>query len=130
MAIKRTDVLYNLSKDKLKQYIFYLTQKYYVAFKENDVGAHKLATEQLLFLIEEYGDKYVNFDGFVSYCLYVNALSELAEHDQHDFRLDPLFHMDLLEDNVEELNHDIKNIFNKERIRERYNAKRNDKYVE
>ena len=130
MAIKKNDVLRNLSRDKLKQYIFYFTKQYYVAFKENDAAAYDRAIAHLFFIVEEYGDKYVNLDGFICYCLYLNANVELTEDMEKDFRLEPLFKMDLLEDDVEELNHDIKNIFNKERIKERYDAKRTRKETE
>ena len=131
MAIKSKDVLRNLSKDKLKQYIFYLTNKYYESFKNNDFEAYELAIEQLFFIFEEYGDKFVNLQGFVAHCLYMNAIAELNNAGgQHSFKLEPLFKMDLLNEDVEELAHDIKNIFNKQRIKERYNAKRTHENVE
>ena len=130
MATKSKVLLQDLSKDKLKSLIFYLTKRYYESYKENDVEAYEIAIEQLFVIVEEYDDTYVNLKGFICYCLYLNANVELMkEHDQ-DFQLDPLFKMDLLEDNVEELAHDIKNIFNKERIKERYNAKRTCEHVE
>ena len=69
MAIKSTDVLRNLSRDKLKQYIFYLTQKYYESYKKGDVEAYDIAINQLFFIVEEYDDKYVNLNGFICYCL-------------------------------------------------------------
>ena len=131
MAIKSKALLQDLSKDKLKSLIFYLTKRYYEAYKDNDVEAYNIAIEQLFVIVEEYGDKYVNLNGFICYCLYLNANVEvMKEHDQQSFNLDPLFKMNLLEDNVEELSHDIKNIFNKERIKERYNAKRTREHVE
>lgn len=131
MAIKSTDVLRNLSRDKLKQYIFYLTQKYYESYKEGDVEAYDIAINQLFFIVEEYDDKYVNLQGFVCYCLYLNANVEVMNgNSEQAFPLDPLFKMDLLEDDVEELPFDIKNIFNKQRIRERYNAKRTREFIE
>ena len=127
----KKDVMKNLSKDKLKQFIFYLTKKYYESFKDNDVDAYDIAIEQLYFVIEEYGDKYVNLNGFVCYCLYLNANVEVMKnHDQQAFPLDPLFKMDLLNEDVEELGHDIKNIFNKERIKERYYEKRTRELIE
>ena len=130
MAIKSKALLQDLSKDKLKSYIFYLTKKYYKAYKDNDVEAFDRTIEHLFFIVEEYDDKYVNLYGFMAYCLYLNANVEvMKEHDQQ-IKLDPLFKMDLLEDNVEELAFDIKNIFNKQRIKERYNAKRTREHVE
>ena len=131
MAIKNIDVLTNLSKDKLKQYIFYLTQKYYMSYKERDFKAYNLALEQLFFIVEEYDDKYTNLQGFICYSLYLNANVELMKKDdQLTFKLDPVFKMDLLENDVEDLPFDIKNIFNKQRIRGRYNAKRTCEHVE
>ena len=131
MAIKSTDVLRNLSKDKLKQYIFFLTKKYYDSFKNNDVEAYDLAIEQLYFIMEEYDEKFVNLKGFVCYCLYLNANVEVMKHhEQQNFELEPLFKMDLLMEDVEELGHDIKNIFNKERIKERYYEKRTRELIE
>ena len=131
MAIKSEDLLRNLSKDKLKSYIFYLAKKYYESYKENDVEAYNIAIEQLFFLVEEYEDKFVNLQGFVCYCLYLNANVEVMKiHDQQAFPLEPLFKMDLLTGDVEELGHDIKNIFNKERIKERYYEKRTRELIE
>ena len=131
MAIKSTDVLHNLSKDKLMQYIFYLTKKYYASYISQDVEAYEKAIEHLYFIVEEYDDKYVNLQGFICYCLYLNANVELTNmNDKQEFSLDPLFKMDLLEEDVEELSFDIKNIFNKKRIKERYNEKRTQEHVE
>jgi len=131
MAIKSKVLLQDLSKDKLKPLIFYLTKRYYEAYVEGDVEAYNMAIEQLFVIVEEYGDKYVNLNGFVCYCLYLNANNELMQaNDGQAFKLEPLFKMDLLEDDVEELAFDIKNIFNKERIKERYNAKRTREHVE
>ena len=131
MAIKSKELLRGLSKDKLKSYIFFLTQKYYDGYLQNDREGYDIAIEQLFFIVEEYGDKYVNLDGFICYCLYLNAnVVMLKTTKQYNFKLEPLFKMDLNEDNVEELPFDIKNIFNKQRIRERYNAKRTCEHVE
>ncbi len=131
MAIKTRDVMRNLSRDKLKSLIFYLTRRYYETFKENDVEAFERVINQLFVIVEEYGDKYVNLNGFVCYCLYLHVNVEVMQaHEQQTFSLDPLFKMDLLEDDVEELSHDIKNIFNKQRIKERYNEKRTREHVE
>jgi len=120
-----------LSKDKLKQLIFYLTKRYYEAYKTGDVEAYDKAIEQLFFIFQEYNDKYVNLQGFMCYCLYLNANVELMNaNDKQVFALDPLFKMDLLDEDVEELPFDIKNIFNKQRIRERYNEKRTRALIE
>jgi len=131
MAIKSKEVLKGLSKDKLKQLIFYLTKRYYEAYKTGDVEAYDKAIEQLFFIFQEYNDKYVNLQGFMCYCLYLNANVELMNaNDKQVFALDPLFKMDLLDEDVEELPFDIKNIFNKQRIRERYNEKRTRALIE
>ena len=131
MATKSKVLLQGLSKDKLKQLIFYLTKRYYEAYKDGDVEAYDMAIEQLFFIYEEYGDKYVNLQGFMCYCLYLNANVELMNaNDKQVFALDPLFKMDLLDEDVEELPFDIKNIFNKQRIRERYNEKRTSALIE
>ena len=131
MATKSKVLLQGLSKDKLKQLIFYLTKRYYEAYKDGDVEAYDMAIEQLFFIYEEYNDKYVNLQGFMCYCLYLNANVELMNaNDKQAFSLDPLFKMDLLDEDVEELPFDIKNIFNKQRIRERYNEKRTSALIE
>lgn len=131
METKNKQLLQGLSKDKLKSLIFYLTKKYYTAYIDNDVEAYNIAIEQLFFIVEEYDEKYVNIYGFVSYCLHLNANVELTkQHKEQVFELEPLFKMDLLEDDVEELGHDIKNIFNKERIKERYYEKRTRELIE
>ena len=131
MATKSKELLRDLSKDKLKSLIFYLTQRYYDAYLNSDVEAYDMAIEQLFFIVEEYEDKFVNLHGFVCYCLYLHANVEVMKaHEEQAFKLDPLFKMDLLEEDVEELPFDIKNIFNKERIRERYNEKRTREDVE
>lgn len=121
MAIKNKEMLQDLSTGKLMSYIFFLTQKYYVAYVQDDPQAYDFAVEHLFFIKEQYGDKYVNLDGFICYCLYLNGKRELTSGDKpRGVRLEPLFKMELLEDEAEELTHDIKNIFNKERIKERY----------
>lgn len=131
MVTKNEDVLRNLSKDKLKQYIFYLTQKYYTCYNEGDVDGFDRTIEQLFFIAEEYGDKYDNMDGFVAYCLYLSANVELMKtNSAQAFALDPLFKMDLRAGDVEELPFDLKNIFNKQRIKERYYEKRTRELIE
>ena len=131
METKTKQLLQGLSREKLKSYIFFLAKKYYESYRNNDVEAYNLAIEQLYVILEEYGDRYVNLNGFICYSLYLNANVEIMNGtEQQGFKLDPLFKMDLLEDDVEELTHDIKNIFNKERIKERYNEKRTREHVE
>lgn len=131
METKSKVLLRDLSKDKLKSLIFYLTQRYYEAYLNNNVKEYDTAIEQLFYIVEEYDSKFVNLKGFICYCLYLNANAELMKvNSQQTFKLEPLFKMDLKEEDVEELAHDIKNIFNKERIKERYNAKRTREDVE
>ena len=125
MVSKTSEVLRDLPFDKLKQYIFYLTQRYYSTYLADDIEAHNTITEQLYVIMEEYNAKYCNLDGFVCFCLYLNGNVELMRATEDKaFMLEPLFPMELKEEDVEELPFDIKNIFNKERIRERYNEKR------
>ena len=50
----KKDVLKNLSKDKLKSYIFNLTKKYYVSFIEGDEDAFNSTIEHLHDVINEY----------------------------------------------------------------------------
>lgn len=131
MATNNKEILQGLSKNKLKSYIFFLTAKYYTAFKNNDVEGYELAIEQLFFIVEEYDNKFVNLQGFICFCFYLNANNTVTQdHVERAFNLDPLFKMDLLEDDVEELPFDMRNIFNKQRIRERYNEKRTREHVE
>ena len=131
MVNKTNDILRNLSRDKLKQYIFHLTKKYYETYINDDVEAFNRVIEQLFFIVEEYDGKYVNLQGFICFCLYLNANVEVMKHrEAQAFPLEPLFKMDLLDDDVEELTFDIKNIFNKERIKERYYEKRTQALIE
>ena len=127
MAIKSIDVLRNLSKDKLKQYIFYLTKRYYESFNENDEEAFNTTIESLYDVIDEYRDTYVNLLGFVFFCLHLNAnVVIVKEKSDNSFALANLFTYDLIEDEdfEDELHHDLKEIFNKERVKERYYEKR------
>lgn len=132
MATKSKELLKGLSKDKLKSLIFYLTQKYYEGYIDNDREVYDFAIEQLFFIVEEYADEYVNLQAYICFCLYINANAVIVkgETELQKFTLEPLFKVDLLEDDVEELAHDIKNIFNKERIKERYNAQATREHVE
>lgn len=123
----KNDVIKNLSKDKLKQYIMYLTKKYYLSFIEGDEETFNNTLEHLLEVISEYKLIYVNLQGFVSYCLYLNANEIMMKASSNNsFELVNVFNYDLFEDEnfEDDLRHDIKNIFNKERIRERYYEKR------
>lgn len=123
----KKDVISNLSKDKLKQYIFYLTKQYYETFKENDEKAFNLNLELLQGVIDEYKETYVNLLGFVFFCLYLNAnVNMMKQFSGNSFELKNVFTYDLLEDDnfEDELHHDLKNIFNKERVKERYYEKR------
>ena len=132
MAIKSKDILdlNVLSKDKLKSYIFYLTKKYYESYLNDDVEGYNIAIEQLFYVVEELEDTYVNVYGFICYCLHMNANVELMKEHDRQFNLDPLFKYDLIEEDVETLSHDIKKIFNKERIKERYYEKRARTFIE
>jgi len=117
------DVLSNLSKDKLKKYLFHLTRKYYETYMANDEKTFNETIEILMDVIGEYRDTYINLMGFVYYCLYLNSILIISEeNDDVEFNLKNIAKYDLMEDDEfeDELSHDIRNIFNKERIRRRY----------
>ena len=135
MAINSTidrlqkDVIVNLSKDKLKSYIFYLTKKYYESYLAGDEKAFNQVFTQLYALHDEYNETYVNLLGFIYFCLNVNANAIMMnEHEDIKFKLKYIANYDLYEDEEleEDLKFDIKNIFNKERIEARYDEKEND----
>ena len=129
----KKDVLKNLSKDKLKQYIFHLTKKYYVSFIEGDEEIFNNTLELLHEVIDEYNFTYVNLQGFTFFCLYLNANIIMTKASSNDsFELKNIFKYDLLEDDdfEDDLHHDIKNIFNKERVKERYYEKRTSQFIE
>ena len=129
----KKDVLKNLSKDKLKQYIFHLTKKYYVSFIEGDEETFNNTLELLHEVIDEYNFTYVNLQGFTFFCLYLNANIIMIKASSNDsFELKNIFKYDLLEDDdfEDDLHHDIKNIFNKERVKERYYEKRTSQFIE
>ena len=129
----KKDVISNLSKDKLKQYIFYLTKRYYETFQENDEDAFNNTLELLQDVIDEYRETYVNLLGFVFFCLYLNAnVNVMKNSSNNSFELKNIFTYDLLEDDdfEEDLHHDIKEIFNKERVKERYYEKRASQFIE
>ena len=129
----KKDVLKNLSKDKLKSYIFNLTKKYYVSFIEGDEEIFNNTLELLHEVIDEYNFTYVNLQGFTFFCLYLNANIIMTKASSNDsFELKNIFKYDLLEDDdfEDDLHHDIKNIFNKERVKERYYEKRTSQFIE
>ena len=129
----KKDVLKNLSKDKLKSYIFNLTKKYYVSFIEGDEETFNNTLELLHEVIDEYNFTYVNLQGFTFFCLYLNANIIMTKASSNDsFELKNIFKYDLLEDDdfEDDLHHDIKNIFNKERVKERYYEKRTSQFIE
>ena len=128
----KKDVIKSLSKDKLKQYIFYLTKRYYETYIEGDEDTFNSVIEQLYGVIDEYRETYVNLLGFTFFCLQLNANIVLTQKtSDNSFKLTNPFTYDLLEDDNydEELSHDIKNIFNKERVRERYYEKRTSELI-
>lgn len=117
------DVLSNLSKDKLKKYLFYLTRKYYETYISKDEDAFNETIESILEIVEIYRGTYVNLMGFIYYCLYLNSILIVSEKtDNDDFSFKNIAKYDLLDDDWddEELSHDMKNIFNKDRVRRRY----------
>ena len=119
------DVISNLSKDKLKKYLYYLTRKYFETFMANDVNAFNDNMETLMNVYEEYREEYVNLMGFIYYCFYLNAILIISEKASKDFSLKNISKYDLMDDDdfEDELSHDIKNIFNKDRVRRRYYEK-------
>ncbi len=120
------DVISNLSKDKLKKYLFHLTRKYYETYISGDEKAFNETIEKLMEVIGAYRETYVNLMGFIYYCLYLNSVLIISEKTGNDeFPLKNISKYDLMEEDdfEEELHHDIKNIFNKERVRRRYYEK-------
>lgn len=129
---KQKDILLNLSEEDLKQYILYLTNSYYVSFKNNDVKAYEYNLNLLNDVVGHYKDKYPNIIGFVYYNLFINANVIIAEASDSTVKLIKPFKYGLYESEEmeEELTHDIKKIFNKDRIRARYNEKSTNKTSE
>lgn len=120
------DVLSNLSKDKLKKYLFYLTKKYYQTYMKGDEKGFNETIEKIMEVISHYRETYVNLMGFIYYCLYLNAIIIISEKTGNDeFSLQNIAKYDLMEEDdfEDELHHDIKNIFNKDRVRARYYEK-------
>lgn len=129
----KKDVIKNLSKDKLKSYIFNLTKKYYMSYIEGDEETFNNTLELLHGVIDEYSLTYVNLQGFTFFCLYLNAnVNVMKTSSDNSFELKNIFAYDLLEDDdfEEDLHHDIKEIFNKERVKERYYEKRASQFIE
>ena len=130
---KQKEIITNLTEEELKQYILYLTSCYYDFYKANDVQQFNNNLKLLEEVIDKYKTKYSNIVGFIYFSLYFNSnfvLSEMAS-DSTDINLTVPFNYNLYEteEETEELTHNIKNIFNKERIRERYNEKRTNKSI-
>lgn len=120
------DVISNLSKDKLKKYIFYLTRKYYETYMEKDDKGFNETIENIMGVIDVYRETYVNLMGFVYYSLYINSILIFSEKIPNDeFSLKNIAKYDLMEDEdfEDELSHDMKKIFNKDRVRRRYYEK-------
>jgi len=128
MSIDKVDrmkdnVISNLSKSQLKQYIFHLSKKYYETYMKEDEKGFNENMENLMKVISEYDGTYMNLMGFIYYSLYLNSILIVSENsDNEEFSLKNVSKYDLIEDDgfEEELSHDIKNIFNKDRVRRRY----------
>ena len=117
------DVLSNLSKTKLKKYLFYLTRKYFETYMANDEDSFNETIETIMEIIGIYRETYINLMGFIYYCFYLNSILIISEKTGNDeFSLKNIAKYDLMEDDEfeEELSHDMRNIFNKERVRRRY----------
>lgn len=127
------NVISSLSKDKLKKYIFYLTRKYYESYMEKDEKGFNETIEKIMEVIELYRDIYLNLMGFIYYSLYINSILIFSDKIQNDeFSLKNIAKYDLMEDEdfEEELSHDLKKIFNKERVRRRYFEKGISEFIE
>ena len=124
---RKRELLSNLSYSDLKQYILLITNNYYKAFAENDVKEFNYNLNLIKEVIELYKDKYANITGFIYYNLTFHSNSILNENSP--IKLTNCFKYDLQESEEieEELSHDIKEIFNIERIRARYNEKQINK---
>jgi len=130
---KQRELLTNLSENELKQYILYLTRSYYTSFREDNEERFNYNLNLLKDIVEHYKETYPNIVGFIYYNLFMNAniiITETATDSK--IKLNNPFKYDLYESEEmeEELNHDIRKIFNKERIRARYNEKRTNKTIE
>ena len=130
---KKKELLSNLNESDLKQYVVLLTNDYYKHFKNNDVAEFNNTLNLLKEVVEVYKDKYSNIIGFVYYNLFLNANILLGETvKDSSIKLTNPFKYTLYENNEleEELTHDIRKIFNKERIRARYNEQQANKVTE
>ena len=130
---KKKQLLSNLNESDLKQYVVLLTNEYYKYYKDNDAKEFNNTLNLLKEVVEVYKDKYANIIGFIYYNLFLNAnilLDETAKDST--IKLINPFKYNLYESNEieEELTHDIEKIFNKERIRARYNEKQTNKEIE
>jgi hypothetical protein len=130
---KQRELLTNLSENELKQYILYLTRSYYTSFREDNEERFNYNLNLLKDIVEHYKETYPNIVGFIYYNLFMNAniiITETATDSK--IKLNNPFKYDLYESEEmeEELNHDIRKIFNKDRIRARYNEKRTNKTIE
>ena len=104
-----------------------------MSFIEDDEETFNNTLELLHDVIDEYSLTYVNLQGFVFYCLHLNANIIMTKASSNNsFELKNIFNYDLLEDDnfEDDLHHDIKKIFNKERVKERYYEKRTSELVE
>lgn len=129
----KKDVIKNLSKDKLKRYIFYLTKQYFETYIANDEEAFNFNIELLNEVINEYREVYINLMGFVFFCLSLNANVVITKGTSGtSFKLANPFTYDLIEDEdfEDDLHHDMKIIFNKERVKERYYEKKISEFIE
>jgi len=127
------DVISNLSKNKLKKYLFHLTRKYYETYMSGDEKAFNETIEKILEVMGVYRETYVNLMGYIYYCLYLNSILIISEkNDNEEFSLQNIMKYDLMDENnsEEDLHHDLKNIFNKDRVRRRYFEKGIDESLE
>lgn len=124
---KKRDILKGLSESDLNQYIRVLTDNYYKAFadnKENEFDYNLMLINEVIDIFE---DTYINIVGIIYFNLFLSANQLLLNNgSESNVKLIAPFKYKLSESNevTEELNHDIKAIFNKERIKERYNEKK------
>lgn len=130
---KQKDILRNLSEEDLEQYILYLTNNYYNSFKEDDSNLFNYNLNLLKDVVEHYKEKYPNIVGFIYYNLFMKANIIITETaTDSTIKLSNPFKYGLYESEEmeEELTHDIRKIFNKDRIRARYNEKQTNKASE
>ena len=93
------DVISNLSKDKLKKYLFYLTRKYYETYISKDEKGFNETIETIMEVIGIYRETYINLMGFIYYCFYLNSILVISEKTGNDeFSLRNIAKYDLMED--------------------------------